>query len=68
MDNWYHAIFDMGGHLGPSSFVKVDKWDHVIFDMVERLGPSFILLIYWRYTYTGLKICCIILLMLCYQI
>ena len=23
MDNWYHAVFDMGGQLGPSCFARV---------------------------------------------
>ena len=31
MDNWYHAIFDIGGQLGPSSYVKVDNWYHQVF-------------------------------------
>jgi len=31
MDNWYHAIFDIGGQLGPSSYVKVGKWYHQVF-------------------------------------
>ena len=50
MDNWYHAIFDLGGQLGPSSYVKVDNWyhqvfsrvdnwDHATFDMGGQLGP-----------------------------
>ena len=30
MDNWYHAIFDIGGQLGPSSYVKVDNWYHQV--------------------------------------
>ena len=59
MDNWYHAIFDIGGQLGPSmqlcqggqlvpsSFSRVDNWDHAIFDMGGQLGPLSILLIYW---------------------
>ena len=25
MDNWYHAIYDMGGQLGLSSFVMADN-------------------------------------------
>ena len=47
MDNWYHAIFDIGGQLVPSSFSIVDNWDHAIFDMGGQLGPFPILLIYW---------------------
>ena len=31
MDNWYHAIFDVGGQLGPSTYVKVDNWYHHVF-------------------------------------
>jgi len=31
MDNWYHAIFDIGGQLGPSIYVKVDNWYHQLF-------------------------------------
>ena len=31
MDNWYHAIFDICGQLGPSSYVKVDNWYHQVF-------------------------------------
>jgi len=31
MDNWYHAIVDIGGQLGPSSYVKVDNWYHQVF-------------------------------------
>ena len=31
MDNWYHAILDIGGQLGPSSYIKVDNWYHQVF-------------------------------------
>ena len=31
MDNWYYVIFDVGGQLGPSSYVKVDYWYHQVF-------------------------------------
>jgi len=31
MDNWDHAIFDIGGQLGSSSYVKVDNWYHQVF-------------------------------------
>jgi len=56
MDNWYHAIFDIGGQLGPSSYVKVDNcmvpssfsrvdnWYHAIFDMGGQLGSSLVYL------------------------
>jgi len=31
MDNWYHAIFEVGGQLGPSTYVKVNNWYHQVF-------------------------------------
>jgi len=31
VDNWDHAIFDIGGQLGPFSYVKVDNWYHQVF-------------------------------------
>ena len=36
MDNWYHAIFDIGGQLGPASFARADEWDHTVFDMGDE--------------------------------
>jgi len=30
MDNWYHAIIDMVGQLGLSSFVMVDNLDYPV--------------------------------------
>jgi len=55
VENWYHASFDMGGQLGPSSFVRVDSLDLRVlsewttgtkqFNMGGQLVPSTILLI-----------------------
>jgi len=36
MSGSFMVIFDIGGQLGPSSFVRVDNWDQAIFTWVDN--------------------------------